>query len=54
MLMIVAQIEDIIDSRIRNIIHNMDLFSEAKHLHKQLEPIAKAEAFLVQYLFGLG
>jgi uncharacterized protein YutE (UPF0331/DUF86 family) len=42
MLMIVAQIEDIIDSRIRNIIHNMDLFSEAKHLHKQLEPIAKA------------
>jgi len=23
-------------------IHNMGLFSEAKHLHKQLEPIAKA------------
>lgn len=40
MLMIVAQNEGI-DSRIRNIIHNMGLFSEAKHLNKQLEPIAK-------------
>lgn len=42
MLMIVATNEDIIDSIIKNIIHNMGIFREGKHLHKQLEPIAKA------------
>lgn len=42
MLMIAAQNEDIIESRIRNIIHNVGLFSEAKHLHSQLAPIADA------------
>lgn len=42
MLMIAAQNEDIIESRIRNIIYNVGLFSEAKHLHSQLEPIADA------------
>lgn len=41
-MMIVAENEYIIDSRIRNIIHNMGLCSEAKLLHKQLYPIAKA------------
>lgn len=42
MLMIAAQNEDIIESRIRNNIHNVGLFSEAKHLHSQLAPIADA------------
>lgn len=39
--MIVAQNEDI-ESKIRNIIYNVSLFSEAKHLHSQLEPISVA------------
>lgn len=40
MLMIIAQNEDIIDSRIRNIIHNVGLYNEVKNLQQQLKPIS--------------
>ena len=42
MQLIVAQNEDIIEQRIRNLIHNVGLFNEAKHLQQQLSPIAEA------------
>ena len=40
MMLIVAQNEDLIDTRIRNIIHNVGLFNEVKNLQSQLQPIA--------------
>lgn len=40
MLMIIAQNEDIIDSRIRNIIHNVGLYNEVKNLEQQLKPVS--------------
>ena len=42
LLMICAKNEDIIDSRIRNLIHNVGLFNEVKNLQKQLQPISSA------------
>lgn len=42
MLLIVAQNEDVIDTRIRSLIHNVGLFSEVKHLQTQLQPISRA------------
>jgi hypothetical protein len=41
MLMIIAKNEDLIDARIRNLIHNVGLYNEVKNLQKQLEPISK-------------
>lgn len=40
MMLTVAQNEDLIDTRIRNLIHNVGLFSEVKNL--QLQPISSA------------
>ena len=42
MLMIIAKNEDVIDSRIRNLIHNVGLFNEVKHLQLQLQPVSIA------------
>ena len=42
MLLITAQDKDAIDPRIRNLIHNIGLVNEAKHLQKQLGPVSKA------------
>lgn len=42
LLMICAKNEEIIDSRIRNLIHNVGLFNEVKNLQKQLQPISSA------------
>lgn len=42
LLMICAKNEDIIDSRIRNLIHNVGLFNEIKNLQKRLQPISSA------------
>jgi len=42
MQLIVAQNEDIIGQRIRNLIHNVGLFSEAKHVQQQLSSTVKA------------
>jgi hypothetical protein len=41
MLLVLAQNEDAIDARIRNLIQNVGLFNEAKHLSQQLEPVSK-------------
>ena len=40
--LITAQNEDAIDPHIRNLIHNIGLVNEAKHLQKQLGPVSKA------------
>ena len=40
MLLITAQNEDAIELRIRNLIHNVGLFNEAKHLQEQIGPKA--------------
>ena len=45
-LFIVAQEEDIINQRISNLLHNVGLFNEAKHLKEQLMPIASALDYL--------
>ena len=42
MLLITAQNEDVIELRIKNLIHNVGLVDEAKHLKEQLGPISKA------------
>ena len=42
LLMICAKNEDVIDSRIRNLIHNVGLFNEVKNLQKQLSPDSSA------------
>ena len=42
MVLIVAQNEDLIDTRIRNLIHKVGLFNEVKHLQSQLQPISSA------------
>ena len=42
LLMICAKNEDVIDSRIRNLIHNIGLFSEVKNLQKHLAPVSSA------------
>ena len=44
MQLIVAQNEDIIGQRIKNLIHNVGLFSEVKHLQQQLCSTVKALA----------
>ena len=36
------QNEDLIETRIRNILHNVGLFSEIKSLQTQLQPISAA------------
>ena len=41
MQLIVTQNEDIIE-RVRNLVHNVGLFIQAKHLQQQLSPIAQA------------
>ena len=40
MMIIVAQNEDLIDTRIRNLIHNVGLFNEVKNLQSQLQPVS--------------
>ena len=40
MLMIIAKNEELIDPRIRSIIHNVGLFNEVKHLQLQLQPVS--------------
>ena len=42
LLLITAQNEDAIELRIRNLLHNVGLVNEAKHLQKQLGPISQA------------
>lgn len=42
LLLIIAQNEDLIDDRIKTLIHNTYLFNEAKHLHQQQGHIIKA------------
>ena len=42
MLMVIAQNEDIIDSRIRTLILNVGLYNEAEHLRTQLQPVSNA------------
>ena len=42
MMIIVAQNEDLIDTRIRNLIHNVGLFNEVKNLQSQLQPVSVA------------
>lgn len=42
MLLVVAQHEELIDVRIKNLIHNVGLLNESKHLLQQLQPISKA------------
>ena len=42
MMIIVAQKEDHIDTRIRNLIHNVGLFNEVKNLQSQLQPVSVA------------
>ena len=42
LLMICAKNEDAIDSRIRNLIHNVGLYNKVKNLQKQLAPISSA------------
>ena len=42
MLVIVAENEDDIDTRIKSLIHNVGLFNEAKHMYDQLKPTANA------------
>ena len=37
-----AQNEYLIEQKIRNLVHNVGLINEAKHLQKQLGPISKA------------
>ena len=41
-MIIVAQNEDLIDTRIRNLIHNVGLFNEVKNLQSQLQPVSVA------------
>ena len=38
--MIIAKNEELIDPRIRSIIHNVGLFNEVKHLQLQLQPVS--------------
>jgi hypothetical protein len=40
MPMIIAKNEELIDPRIRSIIHNVGLFNEVKHLQLQLQPVS--------------
>ena len=42
MMLVVAQNEELIETRIRNILHNVGLFNEVKNLHTQLHPISAA------------
>jgi len=42
MLLIIAQNEHLVDLRIRNLVRNVGLYNEAKHLEEQLKPIAVA------------
>ena len=42
MLLIAAQHEDVIELRIRNLIQNVGLSNEVKHLNSQLKPISNA------------
>ncbi len=42
MLVIVAENEDDIDTRIKGLIHSVGLFNEAKHMYDHLKPIANA------------
>lgn len=42
MMLLVAQNEDLIETRSRNILHNVGLFSDIKNLETQLQPISAA------------
>ena len=42
MMLIVAQNEELIETRIQKILHNVGLFNEVKNLHTQLHPISAA------------
>jgi len=44
MLLIIAQNEDLIDLRIRNLVHNVGLYNEAKHLEEQLKPTVEMDS----------